>query len=234
MAPNAETVPNVVITLPDPKGTCRVIIAPIFEAALVQRRLGSSAKVVVSALPATDPHGRPWAADMRSTEFLGGLSAAEARMRAKYDKPGDSVFDAVYGFGQFQEAYRRAQSGEWRPGKAFDYGVAVEPDEEVERRVHPASIAKEAPAEPASTEAPVVGNDTELRPLKLPKALRVALVEAGITTPAKILATSHESLVALPGIGPRSAVQIKDAAQAAAAAELAEDATEDDLASLTE
>jgi hypothetical protein len=247
MAPNAERVPNVVITLPNPKGTCRVVIGPIFEAALIQRRLGASAKVVTAALPATDPNGRPWADDMKFTTFLGGISAAENRMRAKYDKPNDSVFDAVYGFGQFETAYARAISGEWKANKPFEYGIAVEPEPE-ERRMHPATkIANDLAdamagvAKPtleamnaAAVAAEVAVHDIpELREAGVSKALRTALVAAGITSVSAVMGMSTEALVALPGIGPKSALVVKDAASRVVAAEAADD-VDDELANLTE
>lgn len=202
------------ITIPHVKvevragGTYRPLFVPIYEAPLLERMFAQRGEVVVMPLPAVGPRERPWPADMR--QRLASCAGEEQRLRAKYAKhpiTKEPIFDAVYGFGKFTEAFQRAASNQWRPpGEAPVQEAAVEPDPEPT----PEPLPEPEPAPEGKLEAkpwaaliPIDG---------LGDDFAETLFNDGHETIADVASMSLEELEAYPGIAKKSGQRILDSA----------------------
>jgi predicted flap endonuclease-1-like 5' DNA nuclease len=244
LAPDTVFIPHVRIDLQNPRGTNRPVYAPIYEQPLLERLWkDSGVEIVVTAIAETGPKGRPWPADMLGRETT--EAEEEARLKNKYrhnPSTKEPIFETVYGFGRFQEAFARAESGAWGArSTATATATATAPVQRDRPEVHPAMQAKSEDSiqeqidsgdyKTADTDAAPTGSEEgpgnspwdHLNAVNgLSDELSRALFDDGIDTVAEIASMSAAEIAKYPGIGKKSGQSIIDSASELTLASLEE------------
>lgn len=222
LATGTLTIPHVKIDVQDPRGTNRPVFAPIYEAPLIERVFEGRAEIKVSDIRDPGPGGRPWPKDMR--ERSATFAEEESRLRNKYGvhpTTKQPLFEQVYGFGLFHEAFDRAVSGKWT---AREHNRGGNPAQHQARATHPA-MAAAAQQDAVDAVQDQIDNDEvppeEAAPPAWAQLTRVkglgdelaqALYEDGIEAVDEVAAMGLDELERYPGVGKRSGQKILDSA----------------------
>lgn len=206
-------VPNVQILIEDKTRTTRIKFAPIYEVPLLEKVWAGRGSVTATPIPDKQSNGQSWPEYIihRKVDF----AQERARIHRIYERhpiTKDELFESIYGFGRFAEAFKRAVSGEWTPESN-----ATDAPTPVERQLHPAvDVPEEKHADGTEVEAQdSPENDvTALQRIAgLGPELAEELVSDGVRTVEDVADLSVEELQERPGIGPVTAKQISEAAQ---------------------
>lgn len=183
------TIPVVCIDVAERNGTTRNMFTAEYELPLVEAIWSQEADITVRPVSAVRPGGRAYPI----TEFDATMAQERARLARKYEKHPSTkqpLFEAVYGFGRFEEAFNAVVNGK----KA----APAEPEQP--------TVAEDAevftPSEPL-TKISGVG-----------KALACDLrTRFGVESIEDVASLTVEDLTKVGGIGKATAQKILDSAQ---------------------
>lgn len=231
-ATQAIQVPLVRANIRIDKGTNRPKFVPMYEVPLIEEMWKGRATVEVSVVADDAPH------DFRFRE-VASKSNEIARLKTIYNKKSRNqmIFDHIYAFGRFDDAWLRTLSGEWAPSGGEVATLPTKSDNEV--KIHPATIVDEKPATvedaptgelpahadaetdefreseelPAAADKPADARVDALTAIKgVGDELAEDLIAAGCDTIEDVAQMPLDELEAIPGIGPSSAKKIQASA----------------------